>query len=116
MTKINTAGRFLVATSALLVSLAFTPAQAADEYYFYVQNKTDSRITKLQVSEDKKTWGYFDIGKGIPPGKKVKLTWDSSSDDEECKQWVKAVFADGSTSELTKMDFCEDLDTPIVFD
>lgn len=116
MTTPNAAGRFLVAASALLVSLAFSPAQAADEYYFYVQNKTDSRITKLQVSENKKTWGYFDIGKGISPGKKVKLTWDSSTNDEECEQWVRAVFADGSTSDVSKMDFCEDLDTPIVFE
>lgn len=116
MNKTNKVGSALLAVYALCASLMLLPAQAAEEYYFYVQNNTDSRITKLEVSENKKDWGYFDIGRGIQPGSKVQLTWDPSTDDEECNQWLRAEFADGSTSEMTKIDFCEDLDTPVVFE
>jgi hypothetical protein len=91
-------------------------AQAAEDYYFFVTNKTDSPIVKLQVSEDKKTWGNFDVGKGIAAGEKAKLTWASSTNDSGCKQWIRAKFADGSTSEPSKQDFCENLDDPIEFE
>jgi len=64
-------------------------------------------MTKLLVSEDKKDWGYFDIGKGIAPGESEKLVWDSSSNDEGCDQYVKAAYADGSESEEAKFNFCE---------
>jgi hypothetical protein len=92
------------------------PAHAAEEWYFYVENESDSRIVKLQVSENKKKWGDFNIGKGIAPGKSAKLVWDASTDDESCEQWIRAKFADGSVSEPSKTDFCEDLDTPLVFE
>lgn len=108
-----------ITIAALLASgsivLTNSDAQAADEYYFFVKNKTSSRIVKLQVSEDKKTWGDFDIGKGIEPGEKSKLIWSSDTDDQDCKQWIRAKFADGSTSQPSKEDFCENLDEPIEF-
>jgi hypothetical protein len=90
-------------------------AGAADQWHFKVTNATESRITKLQVSEDKKEWGDFDIGKGIAPGKTETMVWDSSTDDEGCEQWIRAKFSDGSYSAASKQDFCEDLDTPIEF-
>lgn len=96
--------------------LANSGAQAAEDYYFFVKNKTDSAIVKLQVSEDKKTWGNFDVGKGIAAGEKAKLTWASSTNDSGCNQWIRAKFADGSTSEPSKQDFCENLDDPIEFE
>lgn len=101
--------------SATLALAAFSPAQAEENLYFYVKNRADSRIVKLQVSENRKNWGDFDIGRGIAPGQKVKLIWDPSTDDESCKQWIRAKFADGSTSDPSKFDFCDDFDDPIEF-
>lgn len=97
-------------------ALTVPVANAAEQWYFHVDNDSDSRIVKLEVSENRKSWGYFDIGRGIAPGKSAKLTWDASTNDEGCKQWVRAKFADGSSSEPVKIDFCEDLDEPIVFE
>ena len=104
---------------AALLCVAFAlPAQhasAADQWHFKVKNATETRITKLQVSEDKKSWGDFEIGRGIAPGKTETMVWDSSTDDEGCEQWIRAQFSDGSTSPPSKQNFCEDLDTPIEF-
>ncbi len=96
----------VISAVAVVVSL-LSSSQAYAEYSFTVHNTTKSRITKLQVSEDGKTWGYFDIGKGIGPGKKMTLEWDESTNNEGCKQYVKASFADGSESPRAKFDFCE---------
>lgn len=97
--------------------LAAPAAHAAGgSWYFYVENHSPARLVKLQVSEDKKEWGDFDIGGGIAPGRTEKMVWDSSTDDEGCKQWIRANFADGSSSEPAKFNFCKNLDDPIVFD
>lgn len=88
----------------------------AESYYFFVKNASDSRIVKLEVSENKRKWGYFDIGGGIAIGKKVRLEWDSNAEGQSCEQWMRAKFADGSTSEPSKLDFCEDLDDPVIFE
>ncbi|HEX8313125.1 MAG TPA: hypothetical protein VF614_17500 [Chthoniobacteraceae bacterium] len=92
-----------VALMAVTVSVAH-----ADEYSFKVSNKTKSTIKKILVSQDKKEWGFFNVGKGIASGKTVTLVWDKSTNNEECKQWVKAVYADGEESEPAKFDFCEE--------
>jgi hypothetical protein len=95
--------------SAALLLLSFTSASAQDsEFSFTVYNKTKSTIKKLLVSENGKKYGYFDIGSGIAPGKKVELVWSKSTDTEKCVQWVKAVYADQSESEPVKFDFCEE--------
>ena len=80
----------------------------ADDFSFTATNTTGSAITKVLVSENKKEWGYFDIGGGIKPGKTADLEWDQSTNSESCTQWVKATYADGSESEPAKFDFCED--------
>ena len=91
--------------------ISIVSTQAAEEYSFKVSNTTKSTIKKVLVSEDKKTWGLFEVGSGIKPGASVTLVWDQSTNKEGCNQWVKAVFADGSESEPAKFDFCEsDLD------
>lgn len=90
-------------------------ATAADQWHFVVANKTESRIVKLQVSEDRKQWGDFDIGRGIAAGETATLIWDASTDNEDCNQWIRAKFMDGSYSEASKQDFCKDLDDPIEF-
>ncbi len=87
-------------------STALSAAQAAD-YSFRVHNTTEDRITKILVSEHRKSWGYFKIGKGIKPGDSVKLVWDKITNDQGCDQWVKAVFEDDTESKPSKLDFCE---------
>ncbi|CAG1023289.1 hypothetical protein DOJK_02215 [Patescibacteria group bacterium] len=97
-------GSLLAAGLLVVVS----QAQAAEsEYSFKVHNTTKNTITKILVSEDGKTWGEFDVGKGIGAGKSETLVWDSSTNNEGCKQSVKAVYDDGSESEPAKFDFCE---------
>ena len=97
------------------IALPALHAAAADQWHFKVTNATETRITKLQVSEDKSSWGDFDIGSGIAPGATETMVWDSSTNNDGCDQWLRAKFADGSTSPASKQNFCEDLDTPIEF-
>jgi hypothetical protein len=102
--------RFAFAAAACSIAwggLMTTSAQA-EEFSFTATNGTKSAVTKVLVSENKKDWGYFDIGSGIKPGATVDLVWDKSTNTEACSQWVKANFADGSESEPAKFDFCED--------
>lgn len=101
----------LCAGMTLLAGSAF----ALGQWHFVVKNSTSSRIVKLQVSADKSDWGDFDIGKGIMPGEKATLVWDASTDDQPCKQWIRAKFKDGTSSAPSRQNFCEDLDEPIEF-
>ncbi len=100
------AGTLLVITS-LFAGVVSSAAAAESEYSFSVRNNTRVKITKLLVSENKKDWGYFDIGQGIAPGSDMTLVWDSSTNNESCDQYVKAAYADGSESEEAKFNFCE---------
>jgi hypothetical protein len=95
-----------IAVLAGLVSVAGTAH--ANDFSFNVHNSTDTRITKILVSENRKSWGQFNIGRGIQPGATVKLVWDKSTNNEACAQWVKAVFADNTEAKPAKFDFCED--------
>ena len=97
-------------TLTLLALLAPPFARAADddEYSFKVHNTTKDTIKKLLASEDGKSFGFFDIGKGIKPGEKMTLVWDKSTNDGACEHYFKAVFADGEESKAVKFDFCED--------
>lgn len=97
-----------LATLSLISGLAAPLAALANEFSFKVHNTTDTRITKILVSENRKSWGFFDVGRGIQPGKSMNLVWDKSTNNEACKQWVKAVFADGTEAKPAKFDFCED--------
>jgi hypothetical protein len=100
-------GAAAMALSVAGFGLVATSAQA-EEFSFTATNTTRSAVTKILVSEDKKEWGYFDVGKGIKPGATSDLVWDQSTNSESCEQWVKATYADGSESEPAKFDFCED--------
>lgn len=93
--------------AVVLTSLASVSAFAEDTYKFKVTNNTQSVIKKILVSEDGAKYGFFDIGAGIKPGQTVELVWDKSTNNESCKQHVKAVYADGSESEPAMFDFCE---------
>ena len=82
---------------------------------FKVTNNTDTKITKILVSEDGEEYGFFKIGAGINPGKAITLVWDQSTNGESCEQYFKAVFAGGEESEPQKFDFCEE-DVAIEFE
>lgn len=106
----------LLATAIGTLSLVAKVSPAsAEQWYFWVKNSSDAQLEKLLVSEDKSSWGYFEIGDGIAPGEQTKLIWDPSTNTEGCTQWIKAEFSDGGESQPTQIDFCKDLDTPIVF-
>jgi hypothetical protein len=104
----NFAGTWVVLASLFMGVISVNNAAAAEaEYSFKVRNNTKVKITKLMVSEDKKEWGYFDIGQGIASGENTTLVWDSSTNSQGCDQYVKAAYADGSESEEAKFNFCE---------
>lgn len=96
-----------VLTLTVLSLSAFNAQAEESEYSFKIHNMTKSVIKQLLVSEDGKEWGNFDIGKGVSPGTSGTMVWDASTDNEDCKQHVKAVYADGSESEPAIFDFCE---------
>ena len=98
---------FTLCLTILTLGITVPRSGAADEYSFKVHNKTKVMIKQILVSENKKTWGKFNIGKGIGAGKTVTLVWDKATNSEKCKQWVKAVYADDSESEPAQFDFCE---------
>jgi len=102
------------ALASVMVPSFVSPVQAA-EWYFYVKNDTSSAITRLEAKEKGGSWLQFDLNGGIRAGKKVRIDWAASTNDDDCKQFVRATFADGSVSSPTLFDFCSDLDTPIVF-
>ena len=105
----------LLSFALILLSFTISNAQSDNEYSFKVKNNTKTTIKKLLVAEPGGKWKYFEIGAGIAPGKTVTLVWDESTNDEECVQWFKAVYADGVESEAAKFNFCED-DLELVFD
>jgi len=95
---------FVFAAAVVLMSVS----AFADSYKFTVTNNTNTKISKILVSEDGEEYGYFNIGNGIPSGKTVTLVWDASTNGESCQQYFKAVFANGEESEPQQFDFCED--------
>lgn len=101
----------LLACALLVMSFGINNVHAHKaptvEYTFKVNNKSQSTITSLLASEDGKTYGVFDIGKGISPGQTTTLVWDKSTDNGNCEWWIKAKFADGGESPAAKFDFCE---------
>ena len=100
----------LLALSLVCAASPLRSVTAANDtqYSFKVQNTTEDKITKLLASPDGKSFGFFDIGDGIAPGKTVTLTWDKKTNDSDCEWFFKAQFADGEESPAKAFDFCED--------
>ena len=92
---------------AFVLTALFSSVALADDYSFKVHNNTKETITKLLVSEDGKTYGFFDIGDGIKAGDTETLVWDKSTNSQSCHQWFKAVWASGEEGKPVKFDFCE---------
>src|SRR6266478_895669 len=106
--RFNNFGKVLMlATALMLLSFTLGFAKASSEYKFKVHNNTKQDIKKIEVSENGKTWGIFDIGSGIKAGATDELVWDKSTDNENCEQYFRATFADGEVSEAVKFNFCE---------
>ncbi len=102
-------GKVAMLAVALLV-MSFTLSFAKPhhtEYKFKVHNNTKVTLKKIQVSDDGKKWGFFDIGSGIAAGATEELVWDKSTDSGACEWWFKAVWSDGDVSDAAKFDFCE---------
>src|SRR5687767_10730402 len=96
--------RSLIASGLLVLGLSSNVA-FAEQWYFYVENGSSTKIKGLYASENGRNWGHFDIGSGIAAGKSVKLTWNKSTNNESCTQYLKATFTDGSESKSAKIDF-----------
>ena len=60
------------------------------------------------MSEDGTKWGAFDIRKGIDAGESATLVWAESTNDQGCKQKIKAAFEDGSESKIADFDLYEE--------
>jgi hypothetical protein len=106
--RFNNFGKVLMlATAMTLLSFTLGFAKAGSEYKFKVHNNTKQDIKKIEVSEDGKTWGKFDIGSGIKAGATEELVWDKATDSEDCNQYFRATFADGEVSDAIKFNFCE---------
>jgi hypothetical protein len=100
----------------LLVVLALAaPHSLAADYTFTVENNSDQRIVKIDVSEDGKNWAPFDIGKGIRSGDSELLAWDESTNNSDCNWLFRATFEGGDVLDSDWLDFCED-DLVITFE
>lgn len=108
--------RQLAVTSftAIAFGLLSLPGLAAD-YSFTVANNADQKIVKIEVSEDGKSWGPFDIGSGIPSGESAQLNWAESTNNSGCEWMFRATFSGGDVLDSDYVDFCED-DVVISFD
>lgn len=96
-----------VTSSADIKTAPQKNVQTAAAPPFKVHNNTKEKIIKLLVSEDGKTYGFFDIGDGIKPGETETVSWDKSTNGQLCHQWFKAVWASGVEGKPVKFDFCE---------
>jgi hypothetical protein len=97
-----------IAVVVAFLSVVSLADVALAEYTFDVKNSTRSAVTKLEASEDGKEWGEFDIGDGIAPGETAQLVWDQSTNDQDCKQKIRATYADKSQTDIAQFDFCEE--------
>jgi len=97
----------MLATALLMLSFTLSFAKPHVEYKFKIHNNTKVAIKKIQVSDDGKKWGVFDIGDGIAAGATEEMVWDKSTDNGACEWWFKATWSDGEVSEAAKFDFCE---------
>jgi hypothetical protein len=101
-------GKLVVLAMALvLMSFTLSFAKTNFEYKFKVHNNTKQDIKKIEVSENGKSWGLFDIGDGIKAGATDTLVWDKSTDNGNCEWYFRATFRDGEVSDSVKFDFCE---------
>ena len=105
--RTSSLGKILMLGLAVVLMSGTLSFAKSFEYKFKVHNNTKQAIKKIQVSENGKNWGYFDIGDGIAAGATQELVWDKSTDNSNCEWYFRAQFADGDWSDAVKFDFCE---------
>jgi hypothetical protein len=103
----NNLGKVLMLGLAFILMSTTLGFAKSNEYKFKVYNNTKVAIKRIQVSDDGKKWGDFDIAPGIKAGATVELVWDKSTDNGACEWWFKATWSDGEVSDAAKFDFCE---------
>ena len=81
-------------------------ASAAPEYTFSVENQTAQAIVQVLVSEDGNDWGYFNLDGNVASGETGTMTWGEHTNNEACVQWIQVGFEDGTSSEASQFDFC----------
>ncbi|MBX7220483.1 MAG: hypothetical protein K1Y36_11100 [Blastocatellia bacterium] len=91
-----------------LLGVSGTFAQSDEDYTFKVHNTTRVPIRKILVSEDGKKYVAFRLKSDIQPGQVRQLVWDEDTDDQSCKQYIKAVYADGRETRPAIFDFCKE--------
>lgn len=104
-----------IVIGASIIGLVATSRAEAEQWFFFVQNDTSSKIIKLEVKESGGSWSGFRLSGGIRSGERVKIVWAESTNDQGCEQYLRATFADGSKSAPKVFDFCKDLNEPIVY-
>jgi len=98
-----------------VISTAASNSVKAEQWFFFVQNQSSSKIIKLEAREKTGPWGSFAMTGSISPGETKKITWAESSNTQDCNQYLRATFADGHQSPATIFDFCKDLHDPIIY-
>jgi len=105
MVRKNCKRMILLVCALTLVSFGVSGVHAS--YTFKVHNKTEHNIVKLLASPDGKSYGNFDIGDGIAPGKTATMEWSKSTDDGNCEWYFKAKLDNGDETAPVEFDFCE---------
>ena len=101
----------IAAFGSLAISNCFSAL--ANEWSFKVKNSAGIKIVRIETKEKGGSWGGFGLSGGIAPGRTMTLVWDSSTNNQDCVQSIRATFTDGSYSTPAKFDFCQ---TPLTIE
>ena len=112
---VDRAGRPILIVLGAVASITASQSVNAEQWFFFVQNQSSSKIIKLEAKEENRPWGSFAMAGSINPGETKKIVWAESSNNQGCNQYLRATFADGHKSPATLFDFCKDLHDPIVY-
>lgn len=107
--------RSLVLVGVAGITLLASIGARAQQWFFFVQNDSSSKIIKLEAKESGGSWSSFRLSGGIRPGERTKIVWAESTNNQGCEQYLRATFADGSKSSPKVFDFCKDLNEPIIY-
>ncbi len=84
------------------------PFAEAAGWTFKVTNSGKSAISKIEASEDGKSWGPFGDS-SLKPGETTTFEWAPSTDNSGCTWKLRAIYADGP-SDAASFDFCKETD------
>ncbi len=102
----------LVSASLLTFGLVSNVASAsAQDWYMYITNDSNYKLTRLSVADQGTNWAACDIGSGVSPGKTILI---ENCPGRDCNQWIKGRYEDGGETAPIKLDVCANPDRPIV--